>query len=262
MFTTRIVKEVKRQLTQISMEEQISNSHDRLRKKQKDAFMDSKRVDGENDGILWDAKSDVNPKDVESVQVEVELCGKSLSDDNILGDIQNSVENKRLDPISEEKIQGKVSESSTMVAYTPPPEHKVFINFRGTDLRDGFVGDLVEALKRVGLNVDIDEDELPPGDITEHLLRIEESRIAIVIFSSSYTESTWCLDEKCMDEGKLLIIPIFYKVKQLQVKQLEGNFGVRLWNLWRINRQLRIIKWKEALEYVGGMRGFSSEEHR
>lgn len=102
-----------------------------------------------------------------------------------------------------------------MVTYNPTPEHKVFINFRGTDLRDGFVGKLVEALKRVGFNVDIDDDELPLGDITElHYKSINESRIAVVIFSNSYTESTWCLDElvkikKRMDEGKLLSFQSF-----------------------------------------------------
>lgn len=48
--------------------------------------------------------------------------------------------------------------------------------------------------------------------------RFALSRIAIVIFSNRYTKSTWGLEElvkikECMDEGKLVIIPIFYKVK-------------------------------------------------
>lgn len=248
-------------MTRVSKAEQTDESYDSLSEQQKDAVMDSsksERVDGESDGSLGDAKSDVNPEEV----------------DNFLGDaatpvIQDSVEYKGATSVNEEKEKGKVSKSSTMVTSEKrPSKHDVFINFRRTDLHEGFVDHLVEALKKVGLSVCIDEDELLPGDLTELLFkRIEESRIAIVIFSSSYTESTWCLDKlvkikECMDEGKLLIVPIFYKVKQLQVEQLEGNFGVRLWNLWRIHRDHRIIKCKEALEHVGGMRGFPFEEQR
>ncbi|KFK21893.1 hypothetical protein AALP_AAs74023U000200 [Arabis alpina] len=240
-FISRIVKDVIRLLTRISMEEQIHESHDRLNEQQKDAFMDSsksERVDG-------NATSGVNQKEVESVQ-----------------HIDETVES-----VNEGKKQEKVGKSSTMVTfYKPPPEHKVFINFRGSDLLHSFVGHLVEAFKRVGLSVFTDEGETLSGN--ELLLkRIEESRIAIVIFSSGYTESTCCLDEllkikERMDEGKLLVIPIFYKLKPLQVRQLEGNFGVRLWNLWRTHREHRIIKWKEALESVGGMMGFLFEEDR
>ncbi|CAH8333605.1 unnamed protein product [Eruca vesicaria subsp. sativa] len=230
-FITNIVKEVKRLLIQIPVEECVNESHDSLSEQQKDASVDG-----------------------ESVLGEAELSGESIKDEA----------NERVDSVNEE-----VSTSSTLVSsYKPPPDHKVFINFLGTDLHDGFVGHIVEALEKVGFNVYVDEEEPQPGDLTELLFkRIEESRVAVVIFSSRYTESTWCLDKlvkikECMDEGKLLIIPIFYKVKQLQVKQLEGNFGVRLWNLWRIHRGHQIIKCKEALEYVGGMRGFPFEELR
>lgn len=126
----------------------------------------------------------------------------------------------------------------------------------------------MKALKRDGLNVDIDVDELPRGDLTELLLKgIEESMISLVIFSGGYTESRWCLNElvkikELMEGGKLLVIPIFYKVDPLEVTQLKGDFGVKFWNLWRINRDHHIIKWREALESVASMQGIYLTEHR
>ncbi|CDY26385.1 BnaA02g23850D [Brassica napus] len=149
----------------------------------------------------------------------------------------------------------------------PLPEHKMFINFWGDDLRHGFVGDLVKALKKDGLGVYIDVDELPRGDLTELLVNgIKESRIALVIFSSGYAESSWCLNEllkikELMERGKLLVIPIFYKVELWEVTQLKGDFGVKFWNLWRINRDSHIVSWKEALESVASMEGIYLKEH-
>nr|VDD37777.1 unnamed protein product [Brassica oleracea] len=244
-FITSIVKEVKRLLIQIPLEEHVNESDDSLIEKQKDASVDSSKSETV-DGV--------------SVIGEAELSGESVNDITFLCEAD-----ERVDSVNDEEVS---TSSTSVTSYKPPPEHNVFINFRGTDLHDGFVGHIVEALEKVGFNVYIDEEEPQPGDLTDLLFkRIEESRIAIVIFSSRYTESTWCLDKlvkikERMDEGKLLIIPIFYKVNQLQVKQLEGNFGVRLWNLWRIYRGHQIIKCKEALESVGGMRGFPFEEFR
>ena len=75
----------------------------------------------------------------------------------------------------------------------PPLQHQVFVNFRGLDLRFGFL--LVEALQRHGINVFIDSLERKGEDLINLFARIEESTIALVIFSERYTESIWCLDE-------------------------------------------------------------------
>lgn len=236
---------IKNVTTQISLE-QIEKSHERLSGQQEDTYMDSsisddlKDVEGERKGILWDIKSDRNP---EIVQAEA----KSRRYVNFL--------DTRVDPLIREKKQENVSKSSTMVTYDKPlPEHS-------------FVGQLVKFLKRDGVNVYIDVDEFPRGDHTELLFkRIEESRIALVTFSSRYAESRWCLNElvkikELMEEGKLLVIPIFYKVEQLEVIQLKGDFGLKFWNSWRINRDHHIIKWKEALKSVASMKGIYLKDH-
>ncbi|CAH2046355.1 unnamed protein product [Thlaspi arvense] len=134
------------------------------------------------------------------------------------------------------------------------PQHQVFVNFRGDELRCGFVSHLVEALKRHGTNVFIDKFEKKGEDLTNLFVRIEESTIALVIFSRRYTESTWCLDElvkikQRADQGLLKVIPIFFKVEPVTVKQLRGAFGDqfrdRVWE-YRCDKP-RVQRWKEAL---------------
>lgn len=217
-------------MIQVPVEEQLNESHDSLSEQKKDESSESETVDGEVESVKDD---------------DIFLCEA----------------NEKVEAVNEEEVS---TSSTLLTSYKPPPEHKVFINFRGIDLHDGFVGHIVEALEKVGFKVYIDDDESQPDVLYK---KMEESRIAIVIFSSRYTESTWCLDKlvkikERMDDGKLLIIPIFYKVKQLQVTQLEGSFGIRIWNFWRSRREYRVIKWKEALECVGGLKGLVIEEDR
>lgn len=145
------------------------------------------------------------------------------------------------------------------------PQYQVFLNFRGAQLRHNFIDHLVNAMKGRGINVFIDTDEQKGKDIKILLKRIEESRVALAIFSTKYTESSWCLDElatikKRVDLGMLevrlcilssylfwtlthieqnllvlfinvlvllycKVLPIFYKVSTKSVKQLVGEFG-------------------------------------
>lgn len=91
-----------------------------------------------------------------------------------------------------------------------PPNIQVFINFRGDQLRNNFVGYLRHALRMSKINVFIDNEEQRGEDFNTLFKRIEESRIAIVVFSSRYTESKWCLDElvkikERVDEGLLKV---------------------------------------------------------
>lgn len=91
-----------------------------------------------------------------------------------------------------------------------PPQHQIFINFRGDQLRNNFISHLVDALRRNKINIFIDYQELRGEDISILLKRIEESKIALVVFSSKYTESKWCLREAvkikdCVEQGILKV---------------------------------------------------------
>jgi len=96
--------------------------------------------------------------------------------------------------------------------------YDVFLSFRGEDTRYGFTGNLYKALRDRGIHAFIDDEELQRGDeITAALMKaIEESRIAIVVLSTNYASSSFCLNElatilHCQTKG-LLVIPLFYKV--------------------------------------------------
>ncbi|KAF3485432.1 hypothetical protein F2Q69_00055335 [Brassica cretica] len=93
----------------------------------------------------------------------------------------------------------------------PPLQHQVFVNFRGLDLRFGFLSHLVEALQRHGINVFIDSLERKGEDLINLFARIEESTIALVIFSKRYTKSIWCLDE---------LLKIKQRVKSLRKQRI------------------------------------------
>ncbi|VVB08002.1 unnamed protein product [Arabis nemorensis] len=160
-----------------------------------------------------------------------------------------------------------------MAASSSPTNVKgpqVFINFRG-ELRNNFVMNLNDALKRQGINAFVDND-LKAGENLETLFRkIDESTVALAILSSRYTESHWCLDElvkikECVDRGTLWVIPIFYKLKTSMVHKLDGDFGLQLWNMWRTkdhnDRDDRILKWDAALQDVGGKKALRYEESR
>nr|4C6T_B Chain B, Disease Resistance Protein Rps4 [Arabidopsis thaliana]4C6T_D Chain D, Disease Resistance Protein Rps4 [Arabidopsis thaliana] len=139
-----------------------------------------------------------------------------------------------------------------------PPQHQVFINFRGADLRRRFVSHLVTALKLNNINVFIDdyEDRGQPLDVL--LKRIEESKIVLAIFSGNYTESVWCVRElekikDCTDEGTLVAIPIFYKLEPSTVRDLKGKFGDRFRSMAKGDERKK--KWKEAFNLIPNIMG-------
>ncbi|CAA7013618.1 unnamed protein product [Microthlaspi erraticum] len=132
------------------------------------------------------------------------------------------------------------SSSSGMGSRSTRPQ--VFINFRGEELRRGFIGFLEPALKNENINVFIDELELRGRDLQNLFVRIEESKIALVIFSRDYTSSEWCLDElakikECADQGNLDVIPIFYKVEPSVVKHLQAILSCVTYNSDRSENQ-------------------------
>ncbi|EFH39774.1 hypothetical protein ARALYDRAFT_916997 [Arabidopsis lyrata subsp. lyrata] len=144
-----------------------------------------------------------------------------------------------------------------------PPQHQVFIHFRGRDLRYGFVSHLEKILKDHKIEVFVDSGE-DRGEHLENLLtRIEESRIALAIFSENYTESEWCLRElakikDCVDQKRLVAIPIYYKVDRYSVKYLTEKFGDAFRELAKDD--LRKKEWKQALQSIVNRIGFMVDE--
>ncbi|KAG7588394.1 Toll/interleukin-1 receptor homology (TIR) domain [Arabidopsis suecica] len=141
----------------------------------------------------------------------------------------------------------------------------VFFNYRGAKLRYSFVSHLSDAFERHGINFFLDNHEQRGKDLANLFVRIEESRIALAIFSTRYAESSWCMDElvkmkKCVDKGKLQVIPIFYKIRARDVRGQTGKFGDKFWELAKVSRGDKIKKWKDALECITGKMGLSLGE--
>ncbi|KAJ0252647.1 Toll/interleukin-1 receptor homology (TIR) domain-containing protein [Hirschfeldia incana] len=154
--------------------------------------------------------------------------------------------------------------ASSSSAYTIPPQHQVFINFRGKDLRGDFVSHLVDALAKNNINVFVDRFEDRGKPLTSLLTRIESSSLALAIFSENYTESDWCLKEiarmhECMKGGNLVVIPIFYKVEPSTVKHLKGEFGDKLWILMKGDEK-RKKECDEALKSISNLFGITVDD--
>ncbi|KAG2317052.1 hypothetical protein Bca4012_067947 [Brassica carinata] len=149
-----------------------------------------------------------------------------------------------------------------MTISSPSNFGSVFLNYRGDQLRYGFVSHLVDAFERYGILFFIDKDEQRGKDLTNLFVRMKESKIALVIFSSRYAESSWCMDElvnikKRADKGKLEVIPIFYKVKARDVRRQTGKFGDKFWAIAKVSSGDQIKKWKDALECISNKMGLS-----
>ncbi|KAL9994339.1 putative TIR domain, P-loop containing nucleoside triphosphate hydrolase [Helianthus debilis subsp. tardiflorus] len=112
-------------------------------------------------------------------------------------------------------------------------KYDVFLSFRGVDTRKTFVDHLYSSLGRSLIITYKDDEALPRGEsIRPSLFKaIEESRIAVIIFSKHYADSSWCLDElahimKCKEDDELVVIPIFYDVDPSDVRKQQGDFGM------------------------------------
>ncbi|XP_020221373.1 TMV resistance protein N isoform X2 [Cajanus cajan] len=113
--------------------------------------------------------------------------------------------------------------------------HEVFLSFRGEDTRASFVSHLSASLQNAGIDVFKDDESLRRGDhISDSLLRaIEESEISVVVFSTNYAGSPWCLNElgKIMECHRTIghkVLPVFYDVYPSEVRHQKGEFGKAL----------------------------------
>ncbi|CAL9241851.1 unnamed protein product [Arabidopsis halleri] len=148
---------------------------------------------------------------------------------------------------------------------------QVFINSSpmGEELGNGFIAHLEVALERANINYFIYKHEQVGTKFQNLSVRIEQSRVALMIFSKEYTTSVWCLDElvkikECMDKGSLIGVPIFYKLKTSTVSNLQGYFGDNFRTLKRNNQQdlVRTQSWEEALTSTPQTVGMKLSEER
>ncbi|XP_068343913.1 disease resistance protein RPV1-like [Pyrus communis] len=151
--------------------------------------------------------------------------------------------------------------------------YDVFLSFSGVDTRNGFTGHLHVALTDRGYQAYIDEQDLERGEeIKEELFRaIEEARISIIVFSKSYADSSWCLDElvkimECRYKLGRRVLPIFYHIDPTHVRKQNGDLAQAFQkheegiceekdDKEREAKQERIKQWRKALTEDANLSG-------
>ncbi|XP_048136420.1 toll/interleukin-1 receptor-like protein [Rhodamnia argentea] len=111
-------------------------------------------------------------------------------------------------------------------------QYDVFLSCRGSDTRFGFADYLYTSLINVGISVFMGTKSITAGEeIGPRIFdAITRSKILIPIISENYAWSTWCLLElirimDCKGSMSRIVLPIFYRVKPSDVRNLRGNFG-------------------------------------
>ncbi|GKV40796.1 hypothetical protein SLEP1_g48398 [Rubroshorea leprosula] len=139
-------------------------------------------------------------------------------------------------------------------------KYDVFLCFRD-EVRKNFLSHLCCALDDNGFRA-CKDDELERGfDIATELQQaIEQSRIAVVVFSKNFADSEWCLDElvKILDCRRRLgqiVLPIFFHVDPSDVRNQSGNFGDAFTRHQEVPLEI-VKKWKNALTYAANLTGF------
>jgi len=151
-----------------------------------------------------------------------------------------------------------------MVDPTQQREPQVFINSGATELPDDFIRHLVWGLTDLGIfKVFVDRDEWWGRDLNHIFTCIEESTIALAIFSPGYPETEWCLDElvkmkERANENKLLVIPVFLNVSKKDVSNFGGEFGDRFMEMRKRYTDykydpFRIQRWETSVMTISRM---------
>ena len=161
------------------------------------------------------------------------------------------------------------STSSPSTSSTSWWKFEVFISSRAEDTLDGFTDHLYAALNQKGILTFRDKKTLERGESisTEILKAIEESRIAIVILSRNYANSTWCLDElskiiECSEVMGMTVLPVFYDVDPADVRRQKGTFGIAFAEHEERFKDdfMKVQRWREALREVANLSGWFVED--
>ena len=153
------------------------------------------------------------------------------------------------------------SSSSSHPSWT----YDVFLSFRGEDTRKNFTDHLYFALRDAGINTFRDDNELRrEEDITSELWSaIQGSKISVIVFSSNYAASRWCLEElvkimECRRTVRQLVFPIFYDVEPSDVRNQTGSCAQAF--LEHEDRYLldidKVLRWRRALIEAANLSGW------
>ncbi|KAF8013849.1 hypothetical protein BT93_I1647 [Corymbia citriodora subsp. variegata] len=163
-----------------------------------------------------------------------------------------------------EDIKGLVPSSSSTVHRW---KYDVFVSFRGEDIRKNFAAHLFRALQQAGIYYFKDNDKVETGNFIESkvLDAIRHSRISLIVFTTNYADSRWCLNElveilechrRFRNHQGHMVLPIFYDVEPHDVRKQSGQLGDGFRRcLVTPTDYLLVQKWRDSLKEAGNISG-------
>ncbi|XP_058743712.1 disease resistance protein RML1A-like [Vicia villosa] len=148
------------------------------------------------------------------------------------------------------------------VIFNPQIKYDVFVSFRGSDIRQGFLSHLIEAITRKKIFAFVDTKVHKGDKISPSLVQaIKTSLISLVIFSENYASSSWCLDElvkivECKHKDGQIILPVFFKVTPTDVRHQKGSYAVEFAKHEKKYNLSRVQQWRSALKESGNILGY------
>jgi hypothetical protein len=149
--------------------------------------------------------------------------------------------------------------SSSMCEFS----YHVFLSFRGEDTRKNFTDHLYTALKWAGIHVFRDDDAIERGaDIECEVEKaIRQSKMSLIVFSSDFASSSWCLDEVAMimehkkHHAGHIVLPVFYDVDPPEVQKQTGDLAEAFSGHGKRFKDEKIKRWRKALCKVINLAG-------
>ncbi|KAL3355208.1 hypothetical protein AABB24_019342 [Solanum stoloniferum] len=159
------------------------------------------------------------------------------------------------------------SSSASNSQYCTRRKYDVFLSFRG-DTRNNFTSHLHNCLTIRGIFTFLDDERLEDGDsISKELVQaIEESQVAVIVFSENYATSKWCLNElvkimECKEkENGQTVIPVFYYVDPSHVRSQSNNSFKSAFDEHESKNKddegrQKVQGWRNALTAAAGLKG-------
>ncbi|XP_054809160.1 disease resistance protein RPV1-like isoform X2 [Prosopis cineraria] len=162
------------------------------------------------------------------------------------------------------------SASSSSSSHVAGAKYDVFISFRGSDIRYGFLSHLKRELRRKQINVYVDEMLQSRDEISLALVKaIEGSTISLVVFSKDYAYSNWCLQElvkimECHEVNKQIVIPVFYFVDPSDVRYQKGIYADAFArHEYKFKDDMEKLQlWRSVLNQTANLSGYHSSNFR
>ncbi|XP_027907799.1 TMV resistance protein N-like [Vigna unguiculata] len=152
-----------------------------------------------------------------------------------------------------------------------PQMYDVLINFNGEDIHRKFVSHLDSVLSAAGLTTFLHhQNAVNDMDIQQPILNL--CRVAIVVFTKTYSQSAWCLHQlhqiiEWHQTYSRHVLPVYYELQPSDVRLQKGDFGKTLKATAQQSfsaQQLKhgMSRWKHALSKTADFFGWDESNYR